>query len=344
MAKNYWQHRISHRWDVSKQLFDKGFLTIGWQHLFNSSILEDTMKNGEAGFNAAALQNGLTERNRWCLYRFFMMKPGDVIVVPLYEQEFAIVEISDTVKTISELPISSFRSISGRPVKLNGSLVYSDDGTDIDLGFYIPFDRTRVSIVRRAFASAKLQSRMKHQYINVDISDLCADVEDARFATAPLDLRDIILESAAPKVLEAIHKLTPDNFERLVKWYMDECGATRSFIPAKNESGKEGGADADVIAEFAPLGIVFFIQAKKHEGYTDDWAIKQISLYKEQKENVSDEFTYIPWVITTATFKKEVKETAHAAGVRLIDGITFAKMILDTGVNSINDVIDTISN
>lgn len=337
-AMNYWQHRISHKWDVSKQLFDKGYLTIGWQGLSHTGILEATNKNGESGFNTCAAENGLTERNRWCLYRFFMMKPEDIVVVPLYEQEFAIVEITETAKTISELPLQTLNSISGKSVSLKQSLIYDDDNSIIDLGFYIPFNRERITIVWRAFASAKLQSRMKHQYINVDINDLAKDVEDARFAKAPLDFHDILLESAAPQVLEAIHKLTPDSFERLVKWYMEQSGASHTFIPSKNEHGKEQGADTDVIAEFAPLGIVFFIQVKKHEGYTDEWAIKQIQLYKEQKENTSDDFTYIPWVITTAKFKEEVREVAHDAGVRLIDGITFAKMILDTGVKSINEI------
>lgn len=293
--------------------------------------------------NDSALRHGLTERNRWCLYRFFSMRPGDIVVVPLYEQEFAIVTVSETAKSIRVLPLGSFESISGRTVTLKNYLVYNDDNAPADLGFFISFRKESVSIVRCAFASAKPQSRMKHQYINIDINDLAEDVWNARFAKAPLDLHDVIAESAAPQVLSAIHKLTPDSFERLVKWYMERSGATRTYIPAKNdESGKVDGADADVIAEFAPLGIVFFIQAKKHEGYTDVWAIKQISRYKEQKEDTSDDFTYIPWVITTATFKEEVKESAHDASVRLIDGMTFAKMILDTGMNSISEVIENL--
>lgn len=339
---NYWQHRISHQWDVSKQLLDKGYLTIGWQYLATSGVVEATAKDGEAGFSQCMAENGVTGRNRWCMYRFFMMRPGDLVVVPLYEQEFAVVEVAGEAKPISELSIHEFESVSGRTVKLQGNLIYEDDGSVVDLGFFIPLKMETATIVRRAFASSKLQSRMKHQYINVDINDLASDIEEARKAKAPLDLRDVICESAAVPVLEAIHKLTPDGFERLVKWYMEQSGASHVFIPAKNEPGKEDGADADVVAEFAPLGIVFYIQAKKHEGYTDDWAIKQISLYKTQRENTADDFTYIPWVVTTAEFEEKVKETAHASGVRLVDGITFAKMILDTGVKSINEVMSNI--
>lgn len=337
---NYLQHRISHMWDVSKQLFEKGYLTIGWQGLMQSGILEAAQECGESGFADCAVAHGLVSRNRWCLYRFFSMQPGDIVIIPLYEQDFAIAKVSSAAKTISELPVSAFSSVCGRRVKLDSCLSYEDDGTIIDIGFFLSIDLTTVKIVPRAYASAKLQSRMKHQYINVDVNDLAEEIIAASEAEAPLDLRDVILAAAASPVLEAIHKLTPDGLELLVKWYMEQSGATRVYRPAKNESGKENGADADVIAEFASLGIVFFIQVKKHEGYTSDWAIKQISFYKEQKENIADDFTYIPWVITTAAFKEDVKELAHNVGVRLIDGITFAKMIVDTGVESINAVIE----
>lgn len=340
MMDKYWQHRISHEWDVAKQLFDKGFLTIGWQSLSSSVILQKTVEEGESGFSYAAAECNLVERNRWCLYRFFSMKENDVVVVPLYEQVFAIIRLTGSAKPISELPITSIESISGKQVVLNDVLEYKDNTTKIvDLGFFIPFDKESVSVIKRAFASDKLQSRMKHQYINVEINDLCQDVEEARISKGPIDIHDIILESTSEAVLSAIKKLTPTSFEYLVEWYMNKIGATSVYIPAKNEPGKVDGADADVIAHFNPLGIVFFIQVKKHDGYTDDWAIKQISRYKEQKENIMDDFTYIPWVITTASFTEEVKEYAHGAGVRLIEGIDFAKMVIDTGVNSINDVI-----
>ena len=44
---NYWQHRISHNWDVAKQLFDSGYLTIGWQGLSHTEILNEAKKYGE---------------------------------------------------------------------------------------------------------------------------------------------------------------------------------------------------------------------------------------------------------------------------------------------------------
>ena len=336
----YLQHRISQMWDVSKQLFDMGYLTIGWQYLAGTDLLERTLQEGEAGFSDSASKSGLVSRNRWCLYRFLTLKAGDQVIVPLYEKEFAIVEVAGDAQPICALPVKKFSSIENRGVVVRDYLYYEGNDDPIDLGYIVPYHMDTAKIVPRGYASAKLQARMKHQYINVDVEDCAEDIRKAMTAEAPVNLRDIILEATAKSVLESIHELTPDGFERLVQWYMQQCGATRVEIPAKNESGKENGADADVIAAFDHLGTVFYIQVKKHEGYTSDWAIKQISYYKAQKENKSDDFTYIPWVVSTASFTEEVREYAHEVGVRLIDGLDFAKMIVDTGIKNINTVMD----
>lgn len=337
----YLQHRISHMWDVSKKLFDKGYLTIGWQDYYHSELLNATLAEGVSGFDKAAKGLDFNARNRWCLQRFFSLQPGDTVVVPLYEKNFAIARVTGGARPISELPVPApeLEGMSGRKIVLDGYLKYADDLSKIDLGFFVPIDKNSIKLVPRTHASAKLQSRMKHQYINVWLDDLIKDVEEARFATGPINLRDKILDTACSQVLDALDKLNDRQLEHLVKWYMEQCGASYANIPAKNEAGKEDGADADVVAEFAHLGVVFFIQVKKHEGYTSGWAVEQIIRYKEQKEKAADEFTYIPWVVTTALFQDEVVEKAHAAGVRLIDGPTLAKMILDTGIKSINDII-----
>ena len=36
---NYWLHRIFHEWDVSKVLFEQGYLTIGSANLNNNDVL-----------------------------------------------------------------------------------------------------------------------------------------------------------------------------------------------------------------------------------------------------------------------------------------------------------------
>ena len=104
--RNYWLHRISHEWSVSKPLLDKGYLTIGWQHLMSiSPKLSECIvsKHGE-GFDLIMKELNENSRSRFCLNRFAKFQPGDVVVVPLYDKSFAIVEVEDSAKTIFDLP------------------------------------------------------------------------------------------------------------------------------------------------------------------------------------------------------------------------------------------------
>ena len=59
----------------------------------------------------------------------------------------------------------------------------------------------------------------------------------------------------------------------------------------------------------------------------------------QQKQNNRDEITYIPWVISTAdVFSPEAKKLAEESGVRLINGDSFIRMILNVGLDGIEDI------
>jgi len=116
---------------------------------------------------------------------------------------------------------------------------------------------------------------------------------------------------------------------------MQKQGASRAWRPAKNEAGKTEGADADVIAEFDDLGVIFYIQVKKHQGETGDWAVRQIAEYRAQKGRKED-YTYIHWVVSTADFSWEAVQAAKAKGVRLIGGQELARMLLNVGLERLD--------
>jgi hypothetical protein len=142
---NYWLHRISHEWDVSKALFDKNLLTVGWGSLTGSGVLELAKGNDEAMFEKIMAANNADGRSRWSLYRFLRIQPGDVVVVPLYEGTFAIADVVEGAKEISDLPLDSFLSLNGSPICCSGHLVntYPQDTREIDLGFFIKIDISR---------------------------------------------------------------------------------------------------------------------------------------------------------------------------------------------------------
>ena len=79
------------------------------------------------------------------------------------------------------------------------------------------------------------------------------------------------------------------------------------------------------------------VQVKKHKenSETDDWAVQQIRAFKTN-HNYGDYFTQM-WVISSSNkYCEEAISMAEAEGVRLINGIEFAKMILDAGLEGMS--------
>ena len=340
---NYWLHRISNEWGVAKPLLDKGYLTIGWQYIMSiSPALRDCIVNrhGE-GFEPLMKELKVSYRSRWCLYRFANFKPGDIVVVPLYDKCFAIVEVESSAKSILDLPteiVSEFNNIN---LSVDGLVNATDaDNTRIiDIGFFVKV-KTPVKIIPRSFADDKLQMRMKIRQTNALIDDLIKEVDEAAKREEPVDVHEVLVEETANAILDKIKKyVTANNFEKVVKWYMERIGASKVYIPPKNSSEKKDYADADVVAVFDYLGVTIYIQVKKHDDKTDDWAVEQISKYDEnQEKNSIEEITYIPWVVSTADdFKDEAKAKAIEKGVRLINGKEFARMLAEVGVNGIDE-------
>ena len=340
---NYWLHRISNEWGVAKPLLDKGYLTIGWQYLMSiSPTLRDCIvdRHGE-GFEPLMDELKAHYRSRWCLNRFARFMPGDTVVVPLYDKCFAIAEVENSAKSILDLPLEVVNELKDVNLSVNGLTDISDSQSirDIDIGFFVKI-KTPVKIIPRSFAEDKLQTRMKMRQTNASINDLAKEVDDAAKREAPVDVHEILVEETANAILGKIKKyVTADNFERVVKWYMERIGASKVYIPPKNSSEKEDYADADVVAVFESLGVTIYIQVKKHDDKTDGWAVEQISKYDEnQEKNSIDGMTYIPWVVSTAEdFKEEAKVKAIEKGVKLINGKEFARMLAEVGVNGIDE-------
>ena len=113
--------------------------------------------------------------------------------------------------------------------------------------------------------------------------------------------------------------------------------------PAKNAPDTEG--DADIIATFESLKLIVYVQAKFHRGKTDSHAVKQIRQYADNisGSDEDEEFARLFWVISTAEgFTEECKSLAKHKKVRkktrLIDGNEFAKMLLDTGIEGLQEL------
>lgn len=351
----YWLHRISHEWAVSYPLLRQGYLSVGWERATCREIID---ARTEDDFNRLCAEKGISEyRSRWVIWNMAHYEVGDIIVIPLFDGMFGVYKVVEKTKPTSELEIKNLISDTGYEVFLNGShfvyAVLNENGENqiVDIGFVCKVEPIVENVSRAKFADAALTSRMKLRQTNAKISGIFESVDNAingALSNTPLNFYENVNNDLSSVLLKRIeYDLIPDKVEELVKLYFQRMGASYVDIPSKNQSGKKDGADADVIAEFEPLKVVFYVQVKKHSGTTSSWAVEQIRKYLDQMEDIGDDCTYIPWVISTAdTFSDEAYEMVKKAAeekhtfIRLINGKEFVKMLLDCGLGGYDKLTD----
>ena len=323
---------------MSSALLKKGYISIGWSDLSKEDNLMQMQKGEVVAFDKIFMDIGWgLPRNRWNLWRFINeMKTDDIVVIP-QPGHFSVYKITDDkIFTVESIDESLLQDWNGEKITLHeDGHLYNSEEKPVDLGFFRRIKEIEADIPRADYADQALSSRMKIRQTNANISDIRESVENAleRYRNKkPINLRTSIIEDTASNVLGLIRTLQTDSsFEDLVQWYLESIGGKRSLTPVKNESPTEKG-DADRVVFFDKIKLAIMVQVKKHTGETDAWAIEQIKAY--EKNHSYDEYTTILWVISTCdSFSPEAVQLAEAAGVRLIDGMEFARMILDAGLD-----------
>ena len=345
---NYWLHRISHECEASYALKENGFLSIGWGNKDVTALAAARDWEEEDSYTVFDQIMETDSRSRWYLWYFAQIKPGDRIVVPEFGGLFSIYEAKDIAyeakyyKEATEgikLKWNADRQITWFGDEMYYAPSIREDNR-IDIGFLVKVEPIVESVSRYDYADAALTSRMKYRGTTANINDVEESVEKAIAAakdSTPLNFYESSVEAMADILCNKIQdELTPNKFERLVKWYLEKIGADSVTIPAKNEPGKEEYADADVIVEFERLKYVIYVQAKHHKAVSGDWAVEQVKRYVEQKGD-NDEYNFASWVISSADFSDAAVFYAESNGVRLIDGKEFARMLIDAGIANIND-------
>ena len=325
----YWLHRISHHAEVSWPLLqEKGLLTIGFADLSNAAFLEKAMAADSANDlkDEVLRVYGRDMRSRHSLWRFLKeMSVGDRVLVP-GSGTYSVWNIDGPPRVVSKAEIPK----------------------GVDLGFCRDVSVHQVGSVeakeisRYDYADSALTARMKTYDTNANISDISDSLDKALAAFCeekPLRLYSWAIHEGAKGLLEEIHReLNPAQFEELIKWYFERLGAAAE-IRSKNQP-KEG--DVDVVASLERLRLTIYVQAKFHEtdSDTDDWAVRQVDDYaqwaKEQKV-FPDDHTVARWVVSTCRdFTDNCKMAAENAGVILVNGIEFARMLLDAGLERLD--------
>lgn len=349
MEKKYWLHRISHHDEVSYDLLNKGYLTIGWSmFLDHPEEIIDTIKEKESDldFRNYTERYGITSTSKWALWNFGKMEAGDIVLVPMYGGKFGIYKITEEIQAINNLKVNNFIASNNEKYEvIDPYLVKASNKEIVDLGFFIKVE----SVLKdkdpkpRNYADSKLISRMKIRQTNADISDLANEVNSAIAAKGPHDVYSIFTEEIKTKFIEdkIFGEYTPEQIEIIVANYFRSVGADNVKIPAKNEPGKPAGADVDVVAKFTDLKTTYYVQVKKHENETGMHGLEQIKDYIDYVNNNPDDEdeVNIAWLLTTSFFAEEVKQKVieyraeEGSNIRLIDGREFIEMIFNAGID-----------
>ena len=336
---NYWLHRISWEMNISYPMMEKGYLSIGFSDFCCNDFLEQLANDVDKSWNyfedRILNEWGNKPRSRYNLWRFIKeMKKGDWVIVPEWGGTFSIYELAE-----DDVILASDDTIDLPEKDWNGNKVERDndkmirtsnqkEGEYYDIGFLRKCKPIEINIPRQEFADMALNSRMKIRNTNADISDLKESIETALDSfrnKKPINLKEILVD-----------KTVSIWNEKLVKWYFAQIGASEVYIPPKYYGGKQG--DVDVIATFEKIKTIIYVQVKQYDGETSDWAVQQIVDFSNSKEFGSDNYFSQLWVISSADcFSEECKNMAAANHVRLINGEEFARMLLDEGIDSLNE-------
>ena len=355
----HWLHRISWEADTSRPLLERGFLTVGFSDFAYPEFLNKDWDESDQTIKKAW---GYLPRTRYNLWRFLHeMEKDDLVLVPGW-RTYSVYVIKGDAEPIGNIDVSGLRTWNDITVKkqpygyddnVEWSTLYKGERENhIDLGFFRRVELYRIGgedgpeakdISRYDYADSALTARMKMQQTNADISDLQNNITrllEAYRRGVPPNLHARIIEEMQKKTLNLIHdELDPDKFESLINWYFKRVGASRVDMPSKNESDKEG--DADIIAVFEPIKVLVYVQAKFHRPNTrtDEWAVEQIRAYVDHRKDAQehDGYARASWVVSTCDdFTDTCKDEARDAGVTLINGQEFARMLIDAGLDGLD--------
>lgn len=342
---NYWLHRIAHLQNVSHPLLEKGYLSIGFSDFCNDEFFKHVVKKQDWDYLDNSFNEcwGCLSKTRYNLWRFLVeMKKKDFIIVPKWET-FSVYEICDDMPIMAtdkniDLPAKDWNGNNIQRDSESGLLKLENKRDCLDLGFLRKVKIVCADISRNGFADSALTSRMKIRNTNACISDLADSIQKAlqHFKKdQPINLKAEILSRSTEIWHNIIQtELTPDKYEKLVKWYFEKIGATESYISPKNYKDKSG--DVDVVATFESIKTIINVQVKFYKGETSDWAINQIHDFANSKENMSDGYSRQYWVISSSdSFSQDSYNLAKENNVLLVDGRQFVKMLLDVGLETL---------
>ncbi len=315
----YWLHRISHEWQVSYPLLEKGYLSIGWGEFGN----KETLNNLRSNFDGVFFDEwgGIT-RSRFFLKNFIIgMQKGDIVVVPKYGCCEIYEIIGEQVISTEELGNLCVQTADGKEVK-NENNHLTVDGKRVDLGFYWEVKQKNKGISRDKL-DRKLYAKTRYLGTNLDITSV-KDIVDSS-----IQIKSSVNKENLVAIQEYIDK---QRLEDLVYWYIKAIGADYVKMPKKDGQYNRWG-NADIVAFFKLLRLTLVVQVNEDNHSNNDWVIRKIMEFKEYK--LRNHETSIMWLISNLDEYPKACIALAEGVVKLIGKRDFVDMLLSVEFKSL---------
>ena len=318
--KNAFMLRMNFKDDIN--LIDKyDDLIIGWSGA--EGLLDDDLSKKE--IREILYQRYYNEDDNYrgagqdagCMWRFIRkMEEGDYVVVPHENKsEFYIAEVAGPAEYKEE---------------------FVEEGTAYRRKANWLNDKKPI---KREYARAALQSRMKPRQTCVNANDLIEEIEevlnrieDKEKPEFTNDLRENLIK----KINEELYKGVLDNykFEELLKNLLISLGGKNvEIVPRSKDLG------ADIVADFSIANTFNYKLAVQAKHYDPNRKPVSKKVIDELCEGMDAENASIGWVVTSGLFSEEAIEYSQEIEgyqIDLIDGVQLATIIVEEGIKVFN--------
>ncbi|EDQ02027.1 restriction endonuclease [Shewanella benthica] len=297
------------------ELVAQNFAGYGWEYIDFSSFV--TFSNLMEHVTGQGIDTG---RRRNQMSRFFHIKEGDIVVVPVHRA-----------------------IVIGVATGEKGYQHEGGYGSNRVVVNYFTDEQGEAITIPRAKLTQGLESRLKIRMTVISLNEFEEEIttyvdqllenNKVCFDSLFQQKRDLAVSVFKEQLLSNLRtgattlKSGGYGLEELIKELMEIEGYTAS-IAAKNSTSDI--SDVDIIASrIDPVSNNrVYIQAKHHSGITSDWGIKQLAAIEED-EHIDK------WLITTGCVSEDTKEIAKQENISIMEG----GALVDWIYSRVNDLL-----
>jgi restriction endonuclease Mrr len=313
---------------------EKGRLRQGWSFAEGLSLLNGKDQFIQAFEQATAQWDAVKQ---WgTLSRMLNIKPGDYIVVPKQpdSKHFTIMQAK-----LREDGLGCYDFIEPLKGRNDYRHVIHVDPASVQVVHYEAMYPAVIKRLLKSIAYSSPVNVVRQKGFKEAIHTLMIESEKTELKQAhPLQAKMKEVEKRLyQEWVEEARNLTPSDFEKVVKSFMEANGFT---IKRANQYDRLGGdidlkcsKEVPLHTPFEPsmMEVTYYIQVKKHKGITGATGVKQLNQMVDHLPRENGKHVQKILLSLADDFSEDCKVLAEESEVLLIDGGTFAEMYVKSG-------------